>query len=222
VILKDTDRAAAKDRLAALPFVPEHLVAFELIELDRPRRNMDMSTGTTTLAGTYLADPIHSSFGFAVKYMGVSTFRATLGKFDARLEAGADGVELTGAADVESISIRAPEQFRAHILSEEFFAADAYPQITFSSNEVILREDGSASVNGALTIKGNSLAIIAHGTWSSPAADPTGKTRSHLALETTINRREFGMTWDAPLPNGGSALADEVTINAELALVAEG
>jgi len=76
-------------------------------------------------------------------------------------------------------------------------------------------------VNGALTIKGFTRPIIAHGTWSPPAADPTGKTRSHLALETAVNRRDYGISWDAPLPNGASALADEVTISVELALVAQ-
>lgn len=57
---------------------------------------------------------------------------------------------------------------------------------------------------------------------SPPAADPTGKTRPHLELEATLNRRDYGLEWNVPLPDGGSALADEVTITVELALVAEG
>ncbi len=153
--------------------------------------------------------------------MGASTFRGTLDTVAAKLEAHPDGVALTGAADVESISIRTPEQFRAHVLGEQFFDADAHPQITFSSDDVVLDEDGTATVDGALTIKGTTRAITAHGTWSPPAADPMGKTRSHLALEATIDRRDYGITWDAPSPNGGSVLADEVTITAELALVAK-
>lgn len=104
------------------------------------------------------------------------------------------------------------------MLGEQFFDADAHPQITFSSDDVVLDEDGTATVDGALTIKGTTRAITAHGTWSPPAADPMGKTRSHLALEATIDRRDYGITWDAPLPNGGSVLADEVTITAEAAM----
>lgn len=179
-----------------------------------------MSTYTTLITGTYAADPIHSSFGFAVRYMGVSTFRGTLDKVTAKLDAGPNGITLTGAAEVESVSIRTPEQFRAHVLGEQFFAADAHPQITFSADEIVLDENGTASVTGELTIKGATRPVTAHGTWSPPAPDPTGHTRSHLALEATINRRDYGITWDAPLPNGGSALADEITITAELALVA--
>ena len=66
----------------------------------------------TKLAGTYTADPVHSSFGFAVRYQGVSLFKGTLDEVDAKL---VDGT-LEGAAKVESISIRTPEQFRAHVL----------------------------------------------------------------------------------------------------------
>jgi polyisoprenoid-binding protein YceI len=180
-----------------------------------------MSTYTTPISGAYAADPIHSSFGFAVKYMGVSTFRGTLEDVAAELEANSDGVTLSGAAKVESISIRTPEQFRAHVLGEQFFDADAHPEIAFSSSDVTLADDGTATVNGELTIRGTTRPVTAHGMWSPAAADPTGKTRSHLTLETTVNRRDYGLTWDAPLPSGGSALADEVTLTAELALVAK-
>jgi polyisoprenoid-binding protein YceI len=130
-------------------------------------------------------------------------------------------VALIGSADVESISIHRPEQFRAHVLGEEFFAADTHPQITFTANEVVLAEDSTATVTGHMTIKGNTQPVTAHGTWSRPAADPTGKTRSHLKLQARLNRGDYGLTWDASPPNGGSALADEVTITVELALVAE-
>lgn len=180
-----------------------------------------MSTYTTPVSGTYAADPIHSSFGFAVRAMGVSTFRGTLDNVTATLEAGPDGVALTGGAEVESISIRTPEQFRAHVLGEQFFDAVAHPQVTFSANEVVLGDDGAATVSGALTIRGITLPVTARGSWTAPAVDPMGRTRAHLALETTVNRRDYGMTWDAPLPNGGSGLADDVTITAELALVAK-
>lgn len=179
-----------------------------------------MSTTTTPISGSYVADPIHSSFGFAVRAMGVSTFRGTLEDVTATLEARSGGIALTGTAEVESISIRTPEQFRAHVLGEQFFDADAHPQVTFSSDEVVLGDDGEAEVKGALTIRGITRPVTARGTWTEPAVDPMDRTRSHLALEATVNRRDYGMTWDAPLPNGGSGLADEVTITAELALVA--
>ena len=175
-----------------------------------------MST-TTALAGTYNADPVHSSFGFAVKYQNVSIFRGTLGEVTATF---ADG-KLEGSAKVESISIRTPEQFRAHVLSAEFFDAANHPEVTFSSSSLDLREDGTAEVDGELTIKGITRPVHAVGTWTEPAGDAFGGTRGHLKLEAVVDRTEFDMNWNLPLPSGGNALANEVTLTVELSLVAQ-
>jgi polyisoprenoid-binding protein YceI len=176
-----------------------------------------MSSTTTPFAGTYTADPIHSSFGFAVRYQGVSLFRGTLNEVTATL---ADG-RLEGAAKVESISIRTPEQFRAHVLSAEFFDAANHPEVTFSSSSLDLREDGTAEVDGELTIKGITRPVHAVGTWTEPAGDAFGGTRGHLKLEAVVDRTEFDMNWNLPLPSGGNALANEVTLTVELSLVAQ-
>jgi polyisoprenoid-binding protein YceI len=172
-------------------------------------------TTATTLAGTYAADPVHSSFGFAVRYQGVSLFKGTLDQVDAQLVDG----RLEGAAKVESISIRTPEQFRAHVLSPEFFDAANHPEVTFASSDLDLREDGTVTVKGELTIKGITRPIEAAGTWIAPAPDAFGSTRGHLELEAQIDRTEFDMNWNAPLPSGGKALANEVTLTVELSLV---
>jgi len=173
-----------------------------------------MSTIATPLAGTYAADPIHSSFGFAVRYQGVSLFRGTLSDVSATL---ADG-RLEGVAQVESISIRTPEQFRAHVLSEEFFDAANHPEVKFVSKSLDLREDGTALVDGELTIKGITNPVTATGTWTAPAADAFGNTRGHLNLEATIDRTQWQMNWNMPLPSGGNALANDVTLTVDLSL----
>jgi polyisoprenoid-binding protein YceI len=174
-----------------------------------------MSSTTTPFAGTFAADPIHSSFGFAVRYQGVSLFRGSLSEVAATF---ADG-RLEGAAKVESISIRTPEQFRAHVLSAEFFDAANHPEVTFVSSDLDLREDGTASVAGELTIKGITRPVTATGTWTEPASDAFGGTRGHLNLDAVVDRTEFDMKWNLPLPSGGQALANEVTISVELSLV---
>jgi polyisoprenoid-binding protein YceI len=171
----------------------------------------------TTLSGTYVADPIHSSFGFSVRYQGVSLFKGTLDEVDAKL---VDGT-LEGSAKVESISIRTPEQFRAHVLSPEFFDAADHPTVEFRSSDVELSDDGVAKVEGELTIKGITRPVTATGTWIEPAADAFGGTRGHLNLEAVIDRTEFDMNWNAPLPSGGKALANDVTLAVELSLVAQ-
>src|SRR3954454_16121233 len=142
-----------------------------------------MST-TTALAGTFNADPVHSSFGFAVKYQNVSNFRGTLGEVAATLVDG----KLEGTAQVESISIRTPEQFRAHVLSADFFDVENHPEVKFVSSDLQLADDGTATVNGDLTIRGVTQPVTATGTWMAPAADAFGNTRAHLQLETVIDR----------------------------------
>lgn len=171
----------------------------------------------TQLQGTYTADPVHSSFGFSVQYQGVSLYRGTLDEVTARL---ADGT-LEGAAKVESISIVQPEQFRQHVLSAEFFDAANHPEVTFRSNDVELGEDGTATVKGELTIKGITHPVEAAGHWTAPAEDAFGNTRGHLNLTATIDRTAYEMNWNAPLPSGGNALANEVELDVQISLVAD-
>jgi polyisoprenoid-binding protein YceI len=176
-----------------------------------------MTTAAAPLSGTFAADPIHSSFGFGVRYQGVSLFKGTLGEVAATL---ADG-RLEGTAKVESISIRTPEQFRAHVLGEEFFDAANHPEVKFASSSLDLRDDGTADVEGELTIKGITKPVHATGTWIAPAADAFGNTRGHLNLEAVIDRTEWDMNWNMALPSGGNVLANDVTLTVELSLVAQ-
>lgn len=176
------------------------------------------STAVQPLAGTYTADPIHSSFGFAVRYMGVSTFRGTLDDVSATVTAGADGVAIEGAAEVESISIRTPQPFRDHVLAEEFFDVDNHPQVAFRSTRVELADDGRAVLDGELTIRGTTLPVHAEGDWS-PEDELFGQRKAGLRLEATLDRTAYGLNWNADLPTGGKALANEVTLTVELTLL---
>jgi polyisoprenoid-binding protein YceI len=175
-----------------------------------------MATATTPLlSSTYNADPVHSSFGFAVRYQGVSLFKGTLSEVAATLTDG----RLEGTAQVESISIRTPDQFRQHVLSAEFFDVANHPEVTFTSNDLDVREDGTATVAGELTIKGITRPVEATGTWIAPAADAFGNARGHLNLEAVVDRTEFDMNWNMALPSGGNVLANDVTLTVELSLV---
>jgi polyisoprenoid-binding protein YceI len=172
-----------------------------------------MSTATK-LSGNYVADPIHSSFGFAVRYQGVSLFRGTLEEVNATLVDG----RLEGTAKVESISIRTPEQFRAHVLSGEFFDAANHPEVTFTSADLDVSDDGTAKVRGELTIKGITKPVEAQGTWTAPAPDAFGNTRGHLQLEAIIDRTEWDMNWNMDLPTGGKVLSNDVTLTVDISL----
>ena len=174
-----------------------------------------MATAVQPFTGTFNADPVHSSFGFSVRYQGVSLFRGTLSDVAATLTEG----NLEGTAQVESISIKTPEQFRAHVLSGEFFDAENHPAVTYRSTSVDYREDGTVVAEGELTIKGITRPVQATGTYQAPTADAFGNTRGHLQLEAVVDRTEYDMNWNAPLPSGGNALANEVTLSVDVSLV---
>jgi polyisoprenoid-binding protein YceI len=177
-----------------------------------------MTTAVQPYSGTYLADPVHSSFGFSVVYSGAGRFRGTLGDVRATLTAADDGLALEGAARAESISIQEPAQFRAHVLGPEFFDVDNHPEVTFRSTAIELTDDGGARVEGRLTIAGVTKPVVATGTWTEPTA-AAGGLRGSLELETVIDRRDFGFEWQMELPSGGDALAYDVTLEVSLALL---
>jgi polyisoprenoid-binding protein YceI len=178
-----------------------------------------MATAVQPFAGVYHADPVHSSFGFGVLYSGTGKFRGKLDEVTATLTAGDDGLVLEGAARVESISIREPEMFRAHVLGPEFFDADSHPEVTFRSTSVDLAEDGTARVEGELTIAGVTREVAAAGTWAAPVPAAGGGQRAGLELATVIDRRDFGFEWQMELPGGGDALAYDVSLEIDLQLV---
>jgi polyisoprenoid-binding protein YceI len=174
---------------------------------------MFMTTAVQPLEGTYTADPIHSSLEFGVRYSGISNFRGTLDDVSATLGAGHGELALEGAARAESISIHNPPQFRAHVLGPEFFDAKRHPEVTFRSTGVELADDGTARVEGDLTIKGITRPVLATGTWSVSDAGKAG-----LVLETSFDRRDFGFDWQMALPGGGEALDWQVTLTVNLVL----
>jgi polyisoprenoid-binding protein YceI len=168
--------------------------------------------GEQVPAGTYTLDPVHSSFGFAVKHNGVATFRGKFEQVDAALD---DGV-LTGTAQVDSVKTPIP-QLREHLLSSEFFNASETPTIVFRSTNIRLGEDGRAEVDGELTMRGVTKAVTAYGTYGA-ATGLSGGEVVGFDLETAVDRRDYGLDWQAPLPSGGDALAWEVTIQVQLEL----
>jgi polyisoprenoid-binding protein YceI len=171
---------------------------------------------TTTIqqvpSGTYTLDPVHSTFGFAVRHNGVSTFRGQFEEADARLE---DGV-LVGTAQAESIKIPIP-QLKDHLLSPEFFDVANAPTVTFRSSGIRIADDGSVEVEGELTIRGVSRPVTAAGKFAA-GIGIAGNEVVGLDLEATIDRREYGLNWQAPLPSGGDALAWDVVLQVHLEL----
>jgi polyisoprenoid-binding protein YceI len=172
-----------------------------------------MSVATAVPAGTWTVDKVHSSIGFEVEHM-VSTFRGRFEDYDAQLVDG----KLVGMVAVPSVKVY-DENLEAHLLSPEFFDAELHPALRFESRELTIDGDGNVTVDGELTIKGTTREVAGRGRYSHVEADMAGGERIGLALEATVDRREFGLDWNAPLPKGGFALGNDVTLVIALELV---
>ena len=171
---------------------------------------------TTTIqqvpAGTYAVDPVHSTFGFVVRHNEVSKFRGVFEQVDAMLE---DGV-LTGTAQVDSVKTAIP-QLKDHLLSPEFFNAVETPTVTFRSNDINVADDGTVEIDGELTIRGVTKPVTAKGSFAS-GIGISGAEVVGFDLEATVDRRDYGLDWQAQLPKGGDVLAWDVALEVHLEL----
>jgi len=169
-------------------------------------------------AGIWTVDPVHSSINFAVTHNGVTTFRSGFESYEVRLSGG-EQPRLEGTVEVASIDID-EEMLKGHLLSPEFFDTQRFPQLRFVSSEVSTGEDGSLRVVGELEIRGEKRKVEGSGRFASLGADLAGKERIGLSISSTVDRRDFGLDWQAQLPSGGDVLDYAVTISVELELVA--
>ncbi|HSB39213.1 MAG TPA: YceI family protein [Gaiellaceae bacterium] len=182
-----------------------------------------MATAVQPFAGSYELDRAHSTVQFAIRHQQIATFRATFDDVEVRLVADDDTIEVEGHARVESVSIVEPPEFREHVVrGTDFFDADTHPLITFRSTRVTLKDDGTATVAGELTIRGATRPVSARGAYQPTREDPFGNCRAGLELRTTVDRRSWEMDWQMPLPDGSDALGWDVEITAQLELIRTG
>jgi polyisoprenoid-binding protein YceI len=163
-------------------------------------------------AGTWNFVLVHSSASFSVKYL-VASFR---GRFDELEATFADG-KLTGEVKVASVAVK-DENLAAHLQAPDFFDAEQHPTISFASDSLTI--DGArVDLEGELTLKGVTKPVHATGTVVGPVEGAHGQTAVGFTLETTIDRSEYGLDWNADLPKGGKALSNDVTLTVELEFV---
>jgi polyisoprenoid-binding protein YceI len=164
--------------------------------------------------GTWTLDPTHSTVGFTVIYMGVAPFQGAFRQFDATFdEQGLRGVAQASSIDVDN------EQLAEHLASPDFFETATYPEIRFEAGAPT-RDDDTVTFEGVLEVKGNRAPVTLTGTIADPVSDPWGNSKLGVSLAGTVDKNAVGLTWNAPLPEGGSMLGDEVELSASLVFVA--
>lgn len=183
---------------------------------------MSTQTTTQTSVSTWNLDPAHSSAAFKVKHMMISNVKGQFGKLTGTLSLDEQNIANSRVeASIDAASITTGDEQRdAHLRSAEFFDAEKFPTLTFKSTRVVSKGDEELVVAGDLTIHGitRNVEFQVEGP-TAPAKDPWGKTRVGLSAATKINRKDFGLTWNATLETGGILVGDDVSITLDLQFV---
>ena len=160
----------------------------------------------------WAVDPTHSEVQFKVKHLVISTVTGTFNKFEGSFDASEDnfdGSEVSFKIDANSIDTNVADR-DAHLKSDDFFAADKYPNITF--NGIMQKTGDDYKLNGDLTIRDITKNVTLDVELGGVMDDPYGQTKAGFEVVGKINRKEFGLKWDAVTEAGGVVVGDEVKL----------
>jgi len=183
---------------------------------------MTTLTAPQTAITTWSIDPVHSVAEFKVKHMMISNVKGQFSGVSGTLTLNEEDVTKSKIeANIAAASITTRDEQRdTHLKSPDFFHVEKFPTLSFQSTRITGRRDGELSVEGDLTIHGvtRNVAFEVEGP-TPPAKDPWGNTRIALSATTKINRKDFGLNWNAALETGGILVGDEVTITLDVQFV---
>jgi len=184
-----------------------------------------MTTATapalTELTGSYTLDPAHTRIGFVARHAMVTKVRGAFNEFEgtATLD-GANPANSSAQVTISTASIDTRNAQRdGHLRSNDFLAMDEYPQITFVSTGARQVDDSTFELTGDLTIKDVTNPITIPFSFEGAAKDPFGNLRVGFEGAVTINRKDYGITWNAALETGGVLVSDKVTLEFEISAV---
>jgi polyisoprenoid-binding protein YceI len=175
-----------------------------------------------TIVTTWNIDPVHSAAEFKVKHMMISNVKGQFSGVQGRLFLdGSDIVNSRVEATIDAASINTRDGQRdLHLRSADFFDVENFPTLSFKSDRIVRSRSGELIVEGDLTIHGMTRKVEFQVEGPTPPnKDPWGNERIGLSATTRINRKDFGLTWNAALETGGILVGDEVTITLDIELV---
>ncbi|MEX2288783.1 MAG: YceI family protein [Mycobacteriales bacterium] len=179
------------------------------------------TTAPTALTGDYVIDPTHSSIGFTARHAMVTKVRGTFEQFDGKAHLDAQNPTASTAEvtiQVASINTR-QEQRDGHLRTNEFFDAPTFPEITFRSTGVEVLSESTFALTGDLTIKGTTNPVSVEFEHTGVATDLYGNVRAGFEGKTVINRKDWGITWNAPLETGGVMVSDKITLEFDVSAI---
>ena len=182
-----------------------------------------ITTTTTTLAdlaGAYTLDPAHTRIGFVARHAMVTKVRGAFTDFEGSATIDGDFTKSTVTVTIAATSITTGnEQRDGHLRSNDFLAMDEYPQITFVSTGVAQSGPTTFELTGDLTIKDVTRAVTVPFEFEGSAVDPFGNVRVGFEGSVTINRKDYGITWNAALETGGVLVSDQIVLQFDVSAI---
>lgn len=166
----------------------------------------------------WIIDPTHSEIGFKVKHMMFTKVSGKFQKFDAEIRTEGNSFEnaaIEFSGDIDSLTSGNADR-DTHLLSGDFFDAAQFPKITFIATSVAKIDDHNYLITGDLTLHGLTKSIQLDAEYSGQMKDPWGNTKAGFALSGKINRKDWGLNWNAALETGGVLVGEEVKLAIEL------
>jgi polyisoprenoid-binding protein YceI len=172
-----------------------------------------MTTTQLQEKAVYALDPAHTTIEFVVRHLMITKVRGRFTAFDGSVELQPDSdVPATVGATIQAGSVDTREDQRdAHLRSADFFDVEKFPTLAFESTRVYGTPE-DLTIDGKLTIRGITRDVTLRGSFEGRANDPWGGVRVGYSAHTTINRKDFGLAWNAALETGGVVVGDEVRI----------
>ena len=178
-----------------------------------------MSVLSTLPAGTYTIDPSHSRVGFSARHAMVTKVRGSFNDYQGSAVVADGGAEISIEIAAASVDTRSADR-DGHLQSADFFDVANFPKITFKS--VSVKDSGSANlaVTGELTIKDVTKPLTIEFEYTGTAKDPFGNDRYGFEGQAEINRKDFGLTWNAALETGGILVSENIKLEFEISTIA--
>ena len=174
----------------------------------------------TITAGTYALDPAHTTVGFVARHAMVTKVRGNFAEFEGTLTVAENINESAANATVKTASIDTNNAERdAHVKNEDFFDVEKFPEMTFTATKFDVNEEGEGTVTGDLTIKGTTKSVDLKVEEVATAEDPFGNFRLGFEAQTKINRKDFGIDFNAPLKTGGVLVSEDIKIELEVSAI---
>lgn len=178
------------------------------------------TAGLAQLAGTYTIDPTHSEIGFTARHAMVTKVRGAFTEFEGTASTAAGIRNATIDLTIKAGSVDTGNADRdGHLLSADFFDVEQYPAIRFTSTHISAVGDDTLHVEGDLTIKDVTRPVAIDFEYAGVATDPFGNERVGLSGEVAVNRKDFGLVWNAALETGGVLVSETVNLAIEVSAI---